>query len=96
MSGSNGHAASGTVEIVRTGNAHTLQFRSDFGIDGGQNDVYLARHPGGITSSDLNLGGLRSRTGAQSYAMPNAGNGYRYVLIWCRPFQVPIGWGELL
>lgn len=93
--GANGHAASGTAEILRNGSAHSLELRSDFRIDGGNNDVYLARQTDRVTSADLNLGDLRSRSGAQSYAMPNDGSGYPYVLIWCRPFRVPIGWGEL-
>ena len=95
ISCSNGHAASGRAEIVRNGSAFTLELRSDFRIDGGNNDVYLARQTDRVTGDDLNLGNLRSRTGAQSYEMPNDGAAYPYVIIWCRPFRVPIGWGEL-
>ena len=93
--GSNGHSASGMAEIVRNGSAYTLEIRSDFRIDGGNNDVYLARQTDRVTGDDLNLGNLRSRNGAQSYEMPNDGSAYPYVIIWCRPFRVPIGWGEL-
>jgi hypothetical protein len=93
--GSNGHAASGTVEIIQNGGSFSLAFRGDFRIDGGSNDVYLARNPDGISSDDLNLGNLASRSGAQSYVMPNDGSSYPYVLLWCRPFRVPIAFGEL-
>ena len=95
LSGANGHSAGGTVEIVRTGPAYTLEFRDDFRIDTGSIDVYLANQGNQVTSADLNLGNLRSLSGAQSYAMPNDGAGFRYVLLWCRPFRVPIGIGEL-
>jgi hypothetical protein len=93
--GANGHSASGTAEIVRNGNDHTLELRSDFRIDSGNNDVYLTRSASGIDGGDLNLGNMRSITGAQGYTMPNDGAGYRYVMLWCRPFRVPIGVGEL-
>lgn len=96
MSGANGHSAGGTVEIVRNGSSHTLEFRSDFRIDGGMNDVYLANSTDRPRSGDLNLGELRSRSGAQSYVISGGdGSGYSHVLIWCRPFQVPIGLGRL-
>jgi len=43
----------------------------------------------------LNLGDMKSTTGAQSYSMPNDGSAFRYVILWCRPFRIPIGVGEL-
>ncbi len=95
LTGANGHAAGGTAEIVHNGAAHTLELRNDFRIDTGSIDVYLANQQNGVTTADLNLGDLRSRTGAQSYALPDDGAAYRYVLLWCRPFRVPIGIGEL-
>ncbi len=93
--GSNGHGAMGTAEIVREGGRYTLELRSDFRIDSGRNDVYLANNAGSISGADLNLGDMRATQGAQSYELPNDGAGYRYVLLWCRPFNVPIGIGEL-
>src|SRR6266571_1932707 len=39
--GSNGHSAAGTAEIVQDGSSYRLEFRNDFRIDGGLNDVYL-------------------------------------------------------
>lgn len=95
LGGANGHSASGTAEIVSQGGRHTLELRSNFRIDSGNNDVYLTRSSTGIASGDLNLGAMRALTGAQSYDMPHDGGAYRYVMLWCRPFQVPIGVGEL-
>jgi hypothetical protein len=93
--GANGHAAAGTAGIERSTDAYALELRSDFRVDIGSVDVYLTRGAAGIAAGDLNLGGLRSLTGAQSYPMPNDGSAYAYVLLWCRPFRVPIGVGEL-
>ena len=95
LRGANGHSASGTAEIVRTGASFSLELRGNFRIDSGFNDVYLVRDPGGISAGDLNLGDLRATSGAQSYAMPNDGSAYSHVLLWCRPFRVPIALGDL-
>jgi hypothetical protein len=95
MMGANGHNASGSARIVRRGTSHTLELRDDFRIDGGENDVYLARGTDRVGSGDLRLGALGSRTGAQSYDLPHDGSQYPYVVIWCRPFAIPIGLGEL-
>jgi hypothetical protein len=94
--GAHGHSASGTARVVDVGGAYRLEFLADFKVDTGSIDVYLARGQDTVDMSrDLNLGNMLARTGAQSYAMPNAGAAYRYVLLWCRPFRVPIGVGEL-
>jgi hypothetical protein len=93
--GVNGHSASGTARIVRTGSDHTLELRNDFRIDMGSVDLYLTRNAGGFDGSDLRVAPLRAISGAQSYGLPHDGAQYRYVLLWCRPFQIPIGLGEL-
>jgi hypothetical protein len=96
LRGANGHATSGTIDIVRDGQTYTLQFHGDFRIDSGNNDVYLARNGNSVEmNKDLNLGAMKSTSGSQSYRMPNDGAGYAYVILWCRPFRVPIGVGEL-
>lgn len=93
--GANGHAASGTARILREDGRHVLELGSDFRIDGGVNEVYLARRDDGVSGSDRNLGDLRSLSGRQRYSLADDGGDYRYVIIWCRPFQIPIGRGEL-
>ena len=95
MRGANGHSASGTARIVRQGDAHRLEFLADFSINNGNNDLFLTRGQNLDRSRDLFVGALANRTGAQRYALPNAGSEYRYVLIWCRPFAIPIGIGGL-
>jgi hypothetical protein len=80
---------------VRESGRHRLEFLDDFRIDSGNNDVYLAREADTVSAADLNLGELRSTRGAQHYDLPDAGTQYRFVVLWCRPFRIPIGVGEL-
>jgi len=93
--GVNGHSAMGSARIERDGASHVLHLGDDFRLDSGNTDVYLARNPGRVDGGDLNLGELRSLTGAQSYVMPHDGSQYPHVVLWCRPFRVPIGVGDL-
>ena len=95
LRGANGHSASGTARILREGDAFVLELGADFRIDSGNNDVYLTANPDAPRGSDLNLGNMRSLTGHQTYSMPDDGGRLRYVMLWCRPFRVPIGLGEL-
>lgn len=95
LRGANGHSAAGTVRIVSEGSSHRLEFSADFRIDNSNNDVYLTRGTSLDASRDLLVAPLAQRTGAQSYALPDAAGAYSHVLIWCRPFRIPIGIGEL-
>jgi hypothetical protein len=93
--GAAGHSASGTARIIQEGGAFFLELGSDFRIDSGNNDVMLTRQPDTRTASDLNLGNMMSLTGQQRYPLPNDGSGYVHVMLWCRPFRIPIGLGDL-
>lgn len=93
IAGFHGHSASGTVTLVRTGGSYTLEFSRNFRIDGGSSDVYLSNDRGSGPGG-LNLGRMKATSGAQSYPIPGDGSGYRYVVIWCRPFAITIGFGE--
>ncbi len=93
--GANGHSASGSARILRENGAFILELGADFRIDSGNNDVYLARRDDGVDSGDLNLGNMQALTGRQRYTLPNDGSAYGHVVLWCRPFRIPIGRGEL-
>jgi hypothetical protein len=93
--GAAGHSASGSARIMREGGTHYLELGNDFRIDSGNNDVMLTRQADTRTGSDLNLGNMKSLTGQQRYELPNDGGGYSHVMLWCRPFRIPIGVGEL-
>ena len=93
--GAAGHSASGSARIVRDGSSYFLELGGDFRIDSGNNDVMLTRQSDTRTGADLNLGNMRSLTGQQRYSLPHDGSGYSHVMLWCRPFRIPIGVGEL-
>ncbi len=93
--GANGHSASGSARILRENGAYVLELGADFRIDSGNNDVYLARRDDGVDGNDLNLGNMQALTGRQRYALPNDGAAYGHVVLWCRPFRIPIGRGGL-
>lgn len=93
--GANGHSASGSARIVRWRGRHQLELGSDFRIDSGNNDVYLTNSDRAPLGSDLNLGAMHATRGHQVYELPDDGARFAYVMLWCRPFRVPIGIGEL-
>ncbi len=93
--GANGHSASGSARILRENGRFVLELGADFRIDSGNNDVYLAREGDRIDSRDLNLGNMRALTGRQRYDLPDDGSAYAHVILWCRPFRIPIGTGAL-
>ncbi len=91
----NGYTTEGQADIVRDGTTHRLEMRNNFRTSrSGAIDVRLCRETR-CTASDLNLGAVRSFSGAQQYALPNDGAAYRYVVIWCRGVNLPFGFGEL-
>ena len=94
FSGAAGHSASGSAEIVRDGSSFSLEFHNDFRIDSGNNDVILTNSTSSMDGG-RNLGNMKSLTGAQSYSMSDGASDFRYVILWCRPFRIPIGVGEL-
>lgn len=96
LSGVSGHSASGTARILRQpGGGYLLELGNDFRIDSGNNDVILTRGTGDPAPTDLNLGPMHSTRGFQTYPLPDAAGSYSYVMLWCRPFRIPIGLGEL-
>jgi len=91
----NGYSTEGRATIVRDGASHRLELQDDFRTSrSAALDVRLCRDTS-CTSSDLNLGEIRSFTGAQQYALPDDGSAYRYAVIWCRGVRLPFGFGEL-
>ncbi len=98
-----GEAARGTARIVRlSSGALELRFDADFATDNGPSlFVYLA-NCNLLSFSNLNtctrveLGTLKSISGAQSYAIPaSVGiNEYSHVLVHCKPFVVTFGTGR--
>lgn len=94
LRGSNGHRTEGTAQIVRLGDRHSLELRDDFRTDPQVLEVRLCRDDR-CDGAFLRLGVLLHNQGAQSYPMDQDGAAYSRVVIWCIPFRVPIGLGDL-
>ncbi|MEO5800307.1 MAG: DM13 domain-containing protein [Gemmatimonadales bacterium] len=87
-----GHTGRGTVRFSLANGVGTLEFSSDFAVSGVPGPyVYLNTTNNANTGAPLRISALRSTTGAQSYSFQlPAGVTYRYVLIWCDPFNTAV------
>ncbi len=58
--------------------------------------IYLSPEEEGV-SGGVNLGELKSTSGAQTYAIPASVDpaDFDYVIIYCQPFGVPFGTATL-
>lgn len=94
--GANGYRTEGSATIQVTGSSHTLELGENFRAGGGGIilDVRLCREARCVPS-DLTLGTLQNQNGRQSFAMPDGGDSFRFVVIWCRPVSLAFGAGEL-
>jgi hypothetical protein len=95
--GRDGHAGSGTAEVVQAPDgARTLTF-TDFDVDPGvEVEVYLTPDVGSVDDR-VELGGLKGNVGDQQYEIPPGADLKRYdaVVLWCTPFTVRIATAEL-
>lgn len=85
-----GYSVSGTVTLAVSGTTARLEFSSDFAIANTPGPfIYLNTTNNPNSGRPIRVGGLRSRTGAQSYSFQlPPGVSYEYVIIWCDPFNV--------
>ena len=92
----------GTARIADTSKP-VLRFSTNFRTSSGPRlRVYLSSAPVGSSESRydddvIQLGTLKSRSGAQSYTIPRGVNlsKYRTVVIWCDKFDVLFGTSRL-
>ncbi len=90
------YVVEGTATLTIDGNDLLLQFGDDFRCSNGPNlHVYLANGPS-ISAGGVDLGSLRSTSGAQSYRFNGSNNvDFTHVIIHCVPFNVSFGFAEL-
>jgi len=92
----------GTARIANTASP-VVTFSTNFRTSSGPRlRVYLSSAPAGSAERKYNddiidLGVLKSRTGAQSYTIPAGVNlsKYRTIVIWCAKFHVLFGTARL-
>ncbi len=96
FSGLSGYTVSGSVTISAEGNGLKITFGSDFTAQSGPGlFVYLSNNSNSV-SGGLELEPLKANSGQQSYTVPGIGlNDYNYVLVHCKPFNVPFGRAQL-
>ncbi len=87
----------GSLQLVTENGVAQLTFSPDFSIAQTPGPVvYLNTTNNPNTGQPLRLGALKARRGAQSYTFqlpPNVP--YRWVIIWCDPFNVPMAEAEI-
>lgn len=94
--GMSGHHAVGDAAIVQNGASFQLELADNFQTDETSFvEVRLCRSGRTCTDGDLSLGAIKARRGAQTYPLPDAATSFSHVVIWCVPFRVPFGSGEL-
>ena len=80
--------------VLRSATEHFVRFNSEFSTENGPGVyVYLIQTGLKPTKSDLELGPLKSLSGAQEYPVPKGLNifPFAYVLVHCKPADVHFG-----
>ena len=92
FSGRSDHITTGTAKLVKTNDGYIIQLSNDFELDGAP-DPIVAVGNNETYSVENKLGALKTRTGGQSYALPDAiaAQPFTQVYIWCEQFSVPLG-----
>ncbi len=82
----------GVATLAIANGVARLELSSDFTLGNPPGPVlYLNTTNNPNTGQPLRIGALRSRSGAQTYTFQVPANvSYRWVIIWCDPFNVPI------
>jgi hypothetical protein len=99
--GLNGYDAEGTATLSFNSSDLVLELGSDFSVSSGGAGLflYLSNTPTGplTPSNSVEISSLASINGAQSYTLdPSIGiDDYQYVIVHCRPFNIPFGRAEL-
>ena len=92
-----GHSAQGSVRFSAQNGVARLDFSDDFAVGAVPGPfVYVNTTNNANTGTPLRVAALRSNSGAQSYTFQlPAGARYTWVLIWCDPFNVPVGEAQI-
>lgn len=94
----------GTARIVKEGGHHYLELNAAFSTSNQGPDLHILLDPGATPpkkydnlSRTINLGKLKSYTGAQRYPIPDVINlgQFKSVVIWCRMANATFGYAPL-
>jgi hypothetical protein len=92
------YALTGYFTLIEDGDNLILEFFNDYNASTALPGlvVYLSNNANS-SGSALEIAAVTTYNGAHSYSIPNTGiNDYKYVLYFCKPFNVKVGHGEIL
>ena len=96
--GVNNYNVEGDFVLKEGGNGLILTFQESFRASSGPGlFVYLSNSPTSVTGG-FEIGSLQGNSGSQTYTISNPDlnlETYDYVLVYCKPFGVAFGTGEL-
>lgn len=90
--GRSDHITSGGVSIVKTATGYQLVLDADFELDGAPDPILGFGNNGEFVKS-TKISSLNSKTGAQSYQLPEGfvPGQYTEAYVFCEKFSVPLG-----
>lgn len=91
------YALSGDFELTNENGDLKLQFDNGYNASTALPGlyVYLSNNPNSVSGA-LEIGAVQVFSGEHNYTIPNVGlDDYRYVLYFCKPFNVKVGDGEI-
>lgn len=96
FTGASDHVTSGGVTVTKDAGGYVLQLGPKFFLDGAPDPKVGFGVNGQYVDGTL-IGELQSKTGAQSFRVPDTLNvaGFTEVFIWCEEFSVPLGVASL-
>lgn len=97
LQGRSNYVITGTISLRQSQDGSLdLYFGNDFQASNGPGlYVYLSNAPNSVTGA-VEIGPLKANSGAQQYNIPSQVtiNMFDFVVIYCKPFGVPFGFGE--
>lgn len=93
--GTAGHPGSGTARVINTEEGDVIRYENFKTINGPDLFVYLAKD---LDAKEfINLGELKATEGNVNYDVPKGVdvNDYKYVMVWCKQFDVLFNYAEL-
>lgn len=89
--GASDHVTTGGVTIRKGADGYYVTLEEDFSLDGAPDPKLGFGNPDYVVETQFSA--LKSKTGYQSYKLPDGFDptGYRTIYVWCEQFSVPLG-----
>ncbi|MEM9617112.1 MAG: DM13 domain-containing protein [Pseudomonadota bacterium] len=89
--GASDHVTTGGVTIRKGADGYYVTLEEDFSLDGAPDPKLGFGNPD--YAAETQFSALKSKTGYQSYKLPEGFDptGYQTIYVWCEQFSVPLG-----